>query len=611
MPTRPVSLSLLLACVLLAQCASAWTFRMNNEWYPPYSHDGYRPMPHWRIGVWGPDSTPAKASPKHLQPSVSIDVVLRHTKRDYAQFFMYDIERVERNIYYGKDGVHPCMDLNQSIGVAEPNRLGNSTIVITAAAEPDGLIRFSAFKPISVTALYAFTFLTCRFVWQDLNNLTAPPLTEEPANTTGYKRILDPGENDMEIEGSVRVVNPYGDLPGQAYGYFPFYAIIFVVLMIMSLVLAVGIIVAGLQRIVAYHWAIMALSGMTSFVSIFFLAYVVEINDRNSDKSGVYIAAYFFQRVRDALARVLLGCFATGLGVERLRATKKEKGLGALYFFVYILFGVIAIFATEDNGRRVLAVASVVDLSPGPMSIAVIILDLTINLVIVVVAVVMGRKTWKRLEKGTARRRLYFATVIIIGCYVAVAFLNSAANVIAGELHDRPYEINWEIWWFQTAFADLIFVFGLLALIVIWFPRNATLNITGTSFADESDYNGIRRESRAPGSPAVPRDAQAFAGSSSFNAAHPGVSAPPPAYAGISKPSAQRPMPTARVDYGEDAGYEMEAMRPDSAAATQDTTGFLAAPATAQDDAGFYDDGGFTVGGRRGRGASAQVAYQI
>jgi hypothetical protein len=89
------------------------------------------------------------------------------------------------------------------------------------------------------------------------------------------------------------------------------------------------------------------------------------------------------------------------------------------------------------------------------------------------------------------------------------------------------------------------------------------------------------------------------------------VSAPPPAYAGISKPSAQRPMPTARVDYGEDAGYEMEAMRPDSAAATQDTTGFLAAPATAQDDAGFYDDGGFTVGGRRGRGASAQVAYQI
>eukprot|EP00672_Neobodo_designis_P020009 CAMPEP_0174827598 /NCGR_PEP_ID=MMETSP1114-20130205/825_1 /TAXON_ID=312471 /ORGANISM="Neobodo designis, Strain CCAP 1951/1" /LENGTH=548 /DNA_ID=CAMNT_0016061267 /DNA_START=103 /DNA_END=1749 /DNA_ORIENTATION=+ len=501
-------LSLLIAAAVAASTAAAWTFTLDNMRYPPYSHDGYRPMPHWRIGVFDSQSGPARFSTKDWDPSVELDVTLHKARRPFGYFFMYPINQVEGGIYADSPQAHPCMYAGQQSGVANVNNIGAS-LILTAqnnmGLNPDGsdqdFIRFYGRAPIVRTDLYAFTFLTCRYLWRNKQN-PSEVIDYQPANESAYTREFDPGAENVTASGTVTVRNPYGHLPGQAYGFVPWYAIIFVVLFFNTLTLTIRMICVGKFAIIPHQWANVGMSALTLFVCIFFVAYVGEINEKNEDKSSVYITGYFFQRVRDAFARVFAGLFVLGYGITRQSLKGTEKAVAVAFFFIYILFGIIHILATETSGRRVLGLASIVRLDPGPMHIAVVILDLLLNATVVVFLIVVARRTLAEMEVKSTRRTLFMVTLVIIAIYSIFGFLVASAKVVSGELHDRPFEHQWKAWWLAASIMDGAFTAGVVAFTFVWFPREATTNLPNRSFTDNSQYGGGRQgvPERAPGS---------------------------------------------------------------------------------------------------------------
>ena len=519
---------------LLCAPAGAWTFTLDNMYYPPYSHDGYRPMPHWRIGVFDASSAPARFSAKDWSPEVELDVTLYRSRREVGYFFMYPINQVENDIYADSPDAHPCMYEGQQSGVANRGNIGAS-LILTANNDmgpaPDGSlndkIRFVGTAPLLRTDLYAFTFLTCQWLWRSKSN-PSEVTYNSPPNASAYTRELDPGVDNMTANGFVTVRNPYGHLPGQAYGFVPWYAIIFTVLFFNTLVLTIRMICVGRFAIIPHQWGNIVMAALTLFVCIFFVAYVGEINETNEDKGSVYIAAYFFQRVRDALARIFAGLFVLGYGITRQSLRSVEKGVAVAFFFIYILFGIIHILATETTGRRVLGVAAIVRLDPGPMHIAVVILDLLLNGVVVTALIVFGRRTLAEIEVKSTRRTLFLTTLAIIAIYAIFGFLVASSKVISGELHDRPFEHQWKAWWLAASVMDGAFAAGLLAFTILWFPREATTNLPDRSFTDQSEYGeGGRR--------GVPDRA----GGSGFP-----------------------PMGQQQVDYGDDGDNEMAAVGP-------------------------------------------------
>ena len=236
------------AFLLVCLCASAIeaiSFRYVNTPMEPYRTYGYRMYPHFRVGIFASDSPTAKFAFSRHQPYVSVDLTVEHAPRGFAEMYVYRADAVEQILLANVPDAHPCMNIDQANGVALfPNMTisgaEEAATVRSSATRTPNTVRIQGSVPVHHTGLYIIALDACSFIWvpsdgRGISHETRPP-------TGNYVRVLDDNRTWAlaRVTGQITVRNPFGYMPGQAYGLIPCYSVFFVISFILTTLLIVG-----------------------------------------------------------------------------------------------------------------------------------------------------------------------------------------------------------------------------------------------------------------------------------------------------------------------------------------------------------------------------------
>lgn len=504
-------LRIAVCCVLLVAAVQAYTFRFDNAKLPPYSHEGYRPMPHFRIGIFDLQSAPAKATARALLPRVEFDFTLNGT--DVGQVFVYRVETTEWITFNANTTAHPCMDNGQSSGVALEPRM-QDTFAQSGMPDGAGRVRAVGSYHVQTTGLYVVNVNTCRYLWRSLSTgavRDTPPLH---GNTSDYQRFLDPGNDRTTISGRILVMNPYGHLPGQAFGFLPGYSILWVVSICCMLALCIGFFRIGPRRLLPIHWCFFTAFILNLFAFLFIIAYLGGMNERDRDVTGVYIFAYLLSRVKDLMTRWVVFLVSCGYGFK-VTSLRPWYWLGAgFYSVVFMIIGLATVIDNEMNGRRVTATAAITTLDTGRTSIALIVLDALLSVFALVVYGILVYRTLAKLkrEEDEPKRMPIIGTLICVMLYALSGLIDLIATADNAMNHSSTQERNWENWWMMGAWMDGSYTILMIPMLVVWYPKRDSVFLRASTYGDDGNYNGVAHmadtEMGSPG-PARARPANA------------------------------------------------------------------------------------------------------
>lgn len=265
----------------------------------------------------------------------------------------------------------------------------------------------------------------------------------------------------LELEAVVTFRNPHGYLPGQVYGFLPFYIVLFVAYLGLLLWYA-AMMVMHRQHLISMQWLILAVMILGAIeVTVWFGTF----NSKND--SGVptpcsvcpvtsdYIAAVVLNVFKRAVSRVLLLVITLGYGIVSTQLPVKTMvaigGLAAVY---------IGVSAMDDVAMETSYANGVSN-----WGFPVLICDL-----IFVVASYSGMKNLnnKLVTEGQSAKlelyaRLWSTLTYSMMAWIVIAFLQIS---ITEQLLPMP----WKFRFVFDKFWDILYFTMLVSVAILWIP---------------------------------------------------------------------------------------------------------------------------------------------
>lgn len=449
----------------------------------PYQPNEYRQLPYQLVGIHARDSMVARLSghsDTHPRIDIFIDAV-GGPNREF-QVFLYEAEFIEQYIIPSTRAVaaSPCMDAGQSHGVAFFDNMTDYAWRLNAGALMVGpstdYALFSVRDRIYPlhTGLYIVTMNACRY-----KNLT---VKDSVTGAVRIERQLDvSGWESMNVNGKITVKNPYGYLPGQAYGYLPSYAVLLFVAVGVCFVYSVFCFRVGTSRLLSYQWVMLGLTIISVVAYLLVLSYYSALNDRDEDKYPLFVTGKVLIIIRNTVGvfALLLMCYGVGVAVRAARPLSMGLMIVGVVLRLVLNLVEFGLFESATNlsgttgmwgissaqrsnlGWRTARVfGMVVDGLFG--ALAAYFLFYTINH--------LGRVGWKR------RLALYrrTAATLLVGLVVACLWA-----LIVYKISDGPLgtfgEANWAYMWLPDMLYELMYFVTFSSLCMVWLPRTGDL----------------------------------------------------------------------------------------------------------------------------------------
>lgn len=303
-PVMRVLLCVVLWCSLCCPGSWAYIWRMSGP-MPSYQHRGFRLEPSNRVGMFASASAiPALNTHKphvRVELDISCPQGLLCANKTF-QFVLYQLKMEDRMRHLAR--VHeipasPCMSLGQDTGLALPQgrHFTHLWAQRTLRFDPGNYSEYIKNKEIPVSRSIDWTFPV---------NETALYIASINACSRGDDGTLfRDWDVFFTLEGSVTFMNPWGQIPGQAMGYMPFYFALFVV-STATLPVYGGLCVYHRHNTIKYHHILVALVATTVMES---LLHAMFFHDYNTDGNAHGVLFYFAEMMstaRRVLSRVYL-----------------------------------------------------------------------------------------------------------------------------------------------------------------------------------------------------------------------------------------------------------------------------------------------------------------
>jgi len=285
---------------------------------------------------------------------------------------------------------------------------------------------------------------------------------------------------EVLISGKVEWMNPYGYLPGELYGFLPFYAKMSVIYLLIAI---------GWTIMCALYWrqllmlqncitAVIALSMIEVSLRYFDFA---TFNKFGTRSIGMMLSAAIFQTVKKTVSRLLVLVVSLGYGI--LRPTLGPSGQR-----VILLGGTYFIFASVQHVVESVSHTVTITVSQYLLMLPVAALDLVFYFWIFRA---LGN-TIEQLQtrKQEAKLGLYsrFQKVLIASVALSVGWSMYYLYVIIS----NKIQSQWESRWIYDGFWDVIYLMVLVPIMILWRP---TMNsqqyeyskVAGDDFYDDED----------------------------------------------------------------------------------------------------------------------------
>ena len=399
-------------------------------------------------GMFSVDETPARAS-RYSKSAVKVDLTFERAEKDWPG----EVTAVELLIYEHtarttigyvspdtKELKYCCTPELVDSGVCQfPYRVivdksaSNGAVVqeVEFKKRGDGTASRLVQRTFSVEkkGLYYFMFASC-------NELTG----------------------DVVISGTTEWINPYGYLPGELYGFMPFYGRI-----------SLGYLVAAFvwMFVCFRHWKQLLM--LQNFITVVMALGMIEMLLRyydfhNLNKNGtrsmpLMLTAVVFTSIKKVVSRMLVLVVSMGYGV--VRPTLGDAGsriliLGAVYLvFVSIQYTVESLSHSEQ-----------VSFSQYLMLLPVALLDVLFyfwifRALVVTVKTLEVKRQGMKLLMYTRFQRILYCSVVISALWGAFYTFIVASGRIQAE---------WERRWIYEGFWDVIYFGILITMMVLWRP---------------------------------------------------------------------------------------------------------------------------------------------
>jgi hypothetical protein len=488
------------AALLLATCASAYRITISGS-VPTYVHDGYRPQPHYRVGVFDAHSKTAKGMGNKQTPMITVNLKVDKMPVDangtvirYVEVFAYSVEAVELGVLSQVKDAHVCMrDGEKRVGGAlfqNMTKYAHKFPIDLAMDGSRGSIRGS--WPILYTGLYVISINAC-----------IHDTVGSGENNTLQRVLRYPTGPSGSIHGTIEVANPYGELPGQAVGFIPSYACLFLFSVIGVVAMMVGVWQIGAQRVLVYQWFIIATLCVTALAYMVMISYIGALNETNSEATGAYVFARLLLAGRSTLSRVAIFLAVIGFGITRRTLSKRViAGIiagSSLHFF----FQIVQLIVAQSTGQKDSSQVTVIHMQEPVTQVSTVFIVLIEIAFGILIAVCLQRFFKKLSEKDAAKMRAYRQMTVVLAVYAVLCVIFGVYVLAAfgpGSFNVR----YWEFWWLAVTMWDFLYIFVIYCMAAVWFPRKSSAYLEVANYADGANYDEPGRPGTQP-SHAAPR----------------------------------------------------------------------------------------------------------
>lgn len=299
---------------------------------------------------------------------------------------------------------------------------------------------------------------------------------------------------DMTVNIAAEFRNPYGYLPGQIFGYLPFYGSLFAMYLLLVLIYAISL-VRNRKYILRLQWLIFFVM-ILGALEMATWTFTYDAKNRSGSPTPCnvcpvtsdYIAAVVLNAAKRAISRVLLLAVCLGFGVVHptldRRNTVMIAALG-LGYFVFSMMDEISKETSYDSS------------GPSPWELPVLLLDLIFTLGI------YGGFTKVRKDlnesKQQAKLKMYNSLKNVLVANIVVWFLFTC--VLIG-VRMRTINVSWNSLFFFVSFWDWLYFAVMASIAYIWAPGPSSYNYAwysqgATNDLEDDDVEMVR--SASPG----------------------------------------------------------------------------------------------------------------
>lgn len=470
---------LVVLALMCQHTANAIKFSLSNSELHHYRTNGYRPYPHYRVGIYSRVSAAARFAGRDRDAYIDVDVRVHNAPHGFVQLYAYRAEAIEWGDALGnRSGAHPCMDVGQEGGAGITADMREDAFVVNAvypagtAATDRAATAMVMRGRISMrrTGLYIISLNACRYVYVDEHGTVH---TTRPIGLNVTRRLDLTRWHEVRLDGTIDAMNPYGGMPGQGYGYIPCYALFFVLCLVAAGVAGTMAWRVGHRRVMLCQWCVIALCVVSAIAYFFVLMYVgVAVNEHDDDGVGMYAFAEVLLEGREVFAYLVAFFIALGYGITRSFKASTRYFAGAVTVAAaHAVLRLARISVAARTGARSVDHATVAraDTPVAQGALEIMVAALT-ALTILIIAIAL-RFTYANIATSDTKRLwLYRKVGAVFALHILASFIWWCFTTFAHRGAGTMEEARWQLWWLHTTLFDGFFVAALLALVVVLRP---------------------------------------------------------------------------------------------------------------------------------------------
>jgi len=460
---------LFLLLLIISLCSSLIVKHDFDAGMKPFSYQTFS-----GVAMYSEKDAPSKSSPGNGHSYIEFDLTLRRNIADRDAFIeLIVIPDININdIGIKKNGnLHLCcnIDLFGQYGCSEdtigqliiPKKIRGLTRKTINFENGESEYHLKDFKAaVSVTAIHVFALSSCD------SNLQ---LSEN-------KEVI------ITFHGSTKWMNPYGHLPGDVYGYLPFYGWMCIIYLVISIIWFCFNAIYWNELLHVQNCITGVLAMCLIEMATWYFHYL-HLNNIGIVHHGPFILGLITTCSRRMVSRMLVVAVSLGYGVVKPTLSKVVKNkiiiLGIVYWiFAFMFESLIHYNQTEkvESWMRVILIP--------PVAI--------INGIFWWWTFVSLNKTIEQLKirRQSAKLQLYksFTLVLVITLIAAITFAIYEMYYVLKELYFAQWQ---KLWFMEVGFWQILFSSIFITIMILWrpsehFKRYAFYN-QGTTLEDNYD----------------------------------------------------------------------------------------------------------------------------
>eukprot|EP00484_Ammonia_sp_Unknown_P025635 CAMPEP_0197031360 /NCGR_PEP_ID=MMETSP1384-20130603/10389_1 /TAXON_ID=29189 /ORGANISM="Ammonia sp." /LENGTH=556 /DNA_ID=CAMNT_0042460877 /DNA_START=34 /DNA_END=1704 /DNA_ORIENTATION=- len=428
------------------------------------------------VAMYSEKDAPSRSKPGNGHSYIEFDLELERSKADRDAFLeLIVIPDININdIGVKKNGnLHLCcnVDLLNQYGCTEdhigeliiPKNIRGLYREKIALEGGSALKRVKTKAPVQVTAIHVFALSSCD------SNL----------------QISETEESIITFSGTTRWMNPYGHLPGDVYGYLPFYGWMCIIYLVISIIWFCFNAIYWNELLHVQNCITGVLAMCLIEMATWYFHYL-HLNNIGVVHHGPFVLGLITTCSRRMVSRMLVLAVSLGYGVVKPTLHKVVKNkvvmLGVVYWiFAFMFESLIHYNQTEkvESWMRVILIP--------PVAI--------INGIFWWWTFVSLNKTIEQLKirRQSAKLQLYksFTLVLVITLIAAITFAIYEMYYVLKELYFAQWQ---KLWFMEVGFWQILFSSIFITIMILWrpsehFKRYAYYN-QGTTLDVDNEYGG-------------------------------------------------------------------------------------------------------------------------